>query len=227
MDGWSCFENRVKETTGQYCEFTDLPEITRVIPSNNNNLIVEWSKEVTFPYLDEDDLWVVVRTDEKMGEFSDPLPFTMPAYNFVGQPLRFMTLKITGMNLYEKNDGPMIAVRYQNTAKIKDTVTPVPNDAKHNTWGFSFLTAKPWNLDTNEGEDVIHGMAISSNIFLATSIGLSAVTSCFTAKSIMPAVLILINQQKLFLMSVVETYEPLFRKFLFYSKYVFFENPWF
>ena len=116
----------------------------------------------------------------------------------------------------------MVAVRYQNTGKIKDIDSRGPFDALENTWGFTFLIEKDWNTDPYEQH--AEAMGIANNFFLYSAVVLNIVTSAVTSKSMMPAVLIVINQQKLYLTSVIETEEPYFRRFLYSMKLTFFEN---
>ena len=91
-DGWACWHPTL-DLTYQTCEFVDYTTIRRIIASNDNNLIIEFTKPVTYTDLDADDLWVIVSTDEHYTEFSEPLPWTLPDQDD-HLPSHFITLMI-------------------------------------------------------------------------------------------------------------------------------------
>ena len=55
---------------------------------------------------------------------------------------------------------------------------------------------------------------------------LTTITTAVTSKSLMPAIITFISYQKLYSLTIIETVDDYFRRFLYYFKYTFMENMW-
>lgn len=182
-EGYHCWHPTEKDTA-QYCEYVKIPYITRILASNDNNIIIEFSHNITFTDLDGNDLWIIIASDEHLTEFSEPLQWTLPDFYDEEQlPTQILTL-LLDVPLSDRDDGPELQVRYQNTGAIKDELG---YDLEYDTWAHTRLEKKDWNSNVYDRKGLIAGLGITSNILSATSMVLVGLTSLVTIKSIMPA----------------------------------------
>ena len=147
--------------------------------------MIEFTHEIEFSELSMEDFDVTIESDPRKGEFTEPLTFFIPPYNYWNQPTYLLTLEVE-IPEFDKNDGPQIRVWYKNTDKLADVYG---NKLRNFTWGFTNLNRmddgySPYKYRT------MRGLGITSNLFLITSMALVTITNAFTAKSIMPAVTI-------------------------------------
>ena len=99
------------------------------------------------------------------------------------------------------------------------------NDIRKNSWGFTNLKYK--QVSTSKYKvGTINGLGIMSNIFIISSMALTSITTAVTSKSLMPAIIIFLSYQKLYTLTIIETVDDYFRRFLYYFKYTYVENMW-
>ena len=216
--GFTCF-TPTSHLRGQKCELAQQPEILRIYPTNDNNLIVEFNQEIQITgKLTMDDLEIIISNDEKQGEFSDPLTWEIPDFVYTKLPSQFIEIKLS-ITREQKYTGPEVRVRHMNSDKIVGQTNG--DKLKGNAWGWTYLDVKDFNANPGERQELSAFVGITSNVLIWSSIGLSAVTSLITAKTMLPAAIAFISYQKLYLLSLVDVKDNIFRRSLSYFSYTF------
>lgn len=160
------------------CEFTDFTEIVKLDVSNDNNLLIFFSRPVTFDRnISQLDLEITVLLKSQTYEFTRPLKFFVPDYIFDSMPLDSIPIEMLDIPFEYLNTGPEVRVRYMNTNMIQDING---KEIRYNSWGFTKMKRKFWNTNTKDRINTISSLGIMSNLGTISCFTLGTVTSIIT-----------------------------------------------